>query len=72
MATLHVMAAKRGLTSEGARRRAERERAVGLDPDDAAAQWLSEHDPVPEPARPKSLGKSKELHRWRQRQAGSR
>jgi hypothetical protein len=66
------MAAKRGLTNEGARRRAERERAVGLDPEDAAAQWLAEHDPVPVPAPPKSLGKSKELHRWRQRQERAR
>jgi hypothetical protein len=46
----------------------EREANVGLDPEDEAARWLSEHDPVPEPARSKSLGKSKELHRWRARQ----
>jgi hypothetical protein len=66
------MAAKRGLTSEGARRRAEHERAVGLDAEDAAARWLAEHDPAPTPAPPKSLGKSKELHRWRQRQGRPR
>jgi hypothetical protein len=49
--------------------RGERERAVGIDPDDEAARWLVEHDPLPEPQPPKSLGKSKTLHRWRQRQA---
>lgn len=53
----------------GALSRAERERAAGLDPDDEAARWLREHDPAPAPALPKSGGKSKELHRWRQRQA---
>jgi hypothetical protein len=52
-----------------AQSRSERERAVGLDPDDEAARWLAEHDPRPAPQPPKSLGKSKTLHRWRQRQA---
>jgi len=59
------MSPKHRLTHEGARRRAEREREVGLDADDEAARWLAEHDP-PEPERPKSVGKSKALHRWRQ------
>jgi hypothetical protein len=63
------MDGKRGLTSRGARRRGERERAVGLDPDDDAARWLQEHDPEPEPEIPKAARKSKALHRWRQRQA---
>jgi hypothetical protein len=59
------------------RRRAEklgeRERAVGIDPDDEAARWLREHDPEREPQTPKSARKSKLLHAWRQRQArGSR
>jgi hypothetical protein len=64
------MGRKRPLTSRGARKLAERERAVGLDPGDEAARWLGEHDPKPAPERPKSVGKSKALHRWRQRQGG--
>jgi hypothetical protein len=47
-------------------KRAERERAAGLDPDDDAARWLDEHDPKPPPRTPKSAHKSKLLHRWRQ------
>ena len=62
----------RRLTSEGARKLGEREREVGLDPDDDAARWLAENDPRPEPSPPKSAHKSKGLHRWRQRQSGSR
>ena len=53
------------LTHKGAERRGERERAVGLDPEDEAARWLAEHDPEPAPEPSKSLFKSKELHRWR-------
>jgi hypothetical protein len=56
------------LSSRGARKLGERERAAGLDSDDEAARWLAEHDPPPEPPPPKSLGKSKALHRFRQRQ----
>jgi hypothetical protein len=62
------MSGKRPLSSRGAKKLAERERRVGLEPDDEAARWLEEHDPKPEPP-PKSAGKSKELHRWRQQQA---
>ena len=58
----------RKLTRDGAKKRAERERETGLDTADAAAKWLEEHDPKPAPSEPKSRFKSKELHRWRQRQ----
>jgi hypothetical protein len=45
----------------------ERERQLGLDSDDEASRWLAEHDPPPATQQPKSLGKSKALHRWKQR-----
>jgi hypothetical protein len=63
------MSGKRGITSRGAQKRGERERQAGLDPDDEAARWLQEHDPQPEPPASKSAFKSKELHRWRQKQS---
>jgi hypothetical protein len=63
------MGAKRPLTSRGAKKLAERERAVGLEAEDAAARWLAEHDAAPEPAPPKAARKSKALHRWRQQQS---
>ena len=65
------MSHKRPLTSNGAIKRAERERAVGLEPDDVAARWLDENDPKPVPAPPKSAKKSKAVHRFRQRQSRS-
>jgi hypothetical protein len=49
----------------------EREATVGLDPADAAAQWLDENDPPPAPQTPKSARKSKALHRFRQQQRRS-
>ena len=55
---------KRGQDAE---RRSERERLVGIDPDDEAGRWLHEHDPPPEPAPAKRPRKSKALHRFRQR-----
>ena len=63
------MSPKRPLTRKGAEKLGDRERAVGLEPDDAAAQWLEEHDPPPKPP-PKAASKSKLLHQWRQRQQG--
>ena len=65
------MSRKPDLTRRGAERRAERERALGLDPEDEAARWLEEHDPKPPAAPPKSLTKSKTLHQWRERQKRS-
>jgi hypothetical protein len=62
------MGRKKSLTSRGAQKLGDRERAVGLDPDDEAARWLEEHDPPPAQATPKAAHKSKALHRWRQRQ----
>jgi hypothetical protein len=58
---------KQRLTSSGAEKLGERERAVGLDPNDEAARWLEEHDPPRKPEPPKSETKSKVLHQWRQR-----
>lgn len=60
--------AKPPLSRRGVERLSERERSVGLDPKDEAADWLEQNDPAPEPARPRSASKSKTLHRWRQQQ----
>jgi hypothetical protein len=68
MATLARMARKRPITETGARKLGERERAAGLDPDDEAARWLEANDPPPPPATPNAATKSKQLHRWKQRQ----
>ena len=58
------------LTEQGAKRRGERERKAGLDPEDDAARWLEENAPKPPPEPSKSLFKSKELHRWRKARGG--
>jgi hypothetical protein len=63
------MSGKRRLTSGGAKKLGDRERAVGLEPDDEASRWLAEHDPEPSPPTPKAARKSKTLHRWRRQQA---
>jgi hypothetical protein len=62
------MGRKRPLTSKGAKKLGERERAVGLEPEDDATRWLDEHDPTPKPQQPKAASKSKALHQWRRRQ----
>jgi hypothetical protein len=53
---------------QAAKRRGERERQVGVEPDDDAARWLADHDPPPAEPESKSRFKSKDLHRWRERQ----
>ena len=53
---------------DAAKRRGERERQTGLDPEDEAARWLQDHDPPAPPRESKSKFKSTELHRWRQKQ----
>ena len=58
---------KKPLTERGVKRMRDREASVGLEPDDSAAQWLSDHDTPPPPATPKSSKKSVTLHRFRQR-----
>jgi hypothetical protein len=56
--------AKKPLTQRGVERMRKREASVGVEPDDAASQWLAEHDPPAKPEPPKSAFKSKTLHRW--------
>lgn len=62
------MTYKKSITSKGVLKRGERERAVGLEADDEAAKWLEENDPKPPDPEPKSLRKSKAIHRFRQQQ----
>jgi hypothetical protein len=62
------MQGKRPITTRGAQKQGERERQVGLEADDEAARWLAEHDPSPPPAASKSSRKSRQLHRFEQRE----
>jgi hypothetical protein len=50
------------------RRRLERERTLGLDPEDEAAKWIEENAPERPAPEPKAGRKSVTLHRWRQAQ----
>jgi hypothetical protein len=61
------MAGKKRLTPQGVARMRKREASVGLEADDAAAEWLAAHDPPPPPRTLKSAKKSVTLHRFRQR-----
>jgi hypothetical protein len=65
------VAAKKRLTPQGVARMRKREASVGLEPDDAAAEWLGEHDPPAPPKAPKSAKKSVTLHRFRKRRDGA-
>jgi hypothetical protein len=56
------------ISRRAAEKRGERERQVGLEPDDEAAKWLAENDAAPAPGAPKALRKSKALHQWRRQQ----
>ena len=47
----------------------DRERNAGLDPDDAAARWLAEHEPEAPPDESKASRKSKLLHRFHNRRS---
>ena len=62
---------KKPLTERGVKRMIERERAVGLSPEDEAARWLAENDRQPAPRPPKAASKSNALHRWRQSRSGN-
>jgi hypothetical protein len=61
---------KRPPSRRSVERMRERERKVGLEPDDDAARWLEEHEPKVEKPPPKAARKSKALHRWRQQRGG--
>jgi len=59
---------KRPISRQKVARMREREAAVGLDADDAAARWLAEHDP-PATDESKAVRKSKLLHQFRNRRS---
>ena len=56
------------ISHRGAEKLGERERSLGLEPDDEAARWLAEHEQKPPVEAPKSERKSKLLHRWKRRE----
>lgn len=60
------MTGKKRLTPQGVARMRKREASVGLEPDDAAGEWLAKHDSPLAPKVPKSVKKSVTLHRFRQ------
>jgi len=60
---------KRPVSRQKVAKMREREASVGLDPEDAAAQWLAEHDPPAPPDESKSARKSKLLHQFRNRRS---
>jgi hypothetical protein len=64
-----VARVKRPLTKQKVARMREREAAAGIDPDDAAARWLAEHDPPPAADESKTPRKSKLLHQFRNRRS---
>ena len=61
------MSRKRPLSSRSVEKLSERERTVGIDPEDDAAAWLDEHDPKPPPPVSKRAAKNRTLHQWRRR-----
>jgi hypothetical protein len=58
---------KKPLTPRGVEKMREREATLGIDGNDEAGRWLTEHDAPPPPKTPKSAKKSVTLHRFRRR-----
>jgi hypothetical protein len=62
---------KRPLSRQNVERMRKREASVGIDAEDAAAQWLAENDAPPPPDESKSSRKSKLLHQYRNRRSST-